>query len=293
MSGYGVLAVLALMQEGSAPTLLDDPPPELYRPVESPSVPLLTSESPFPRVISVVDLDDWRTAEDLRSLREWAGDVFFGLPLILPQLLLEEFIPRGLAVGPTTFLYKTSSDSRTLPLIVFDQILFHEAEFLAQAQSLGDSGAAGDPLLRGQRHVLRGSLRSGFRATYALPTMSMDQIAQTAAEEGLWGYLLAPAAGGAILFLKGVDQKFSVDDVVKARIQLTSGRQWARSVRSPDGLPAINCELKFANFPVALIVSFEMSDHGMVPQFIGLGTSLDVVEELLSRDENRALRPNQ
>ena len=105
--------------------------------------------------------------------------------------------------------------------------------------------------------------------------------------------LLVPAAGGALLFLKGVGQQFSIDHVLRARIQLTSGRQWERAVRSPDGLPAFNCELKLANFPIALIVSFEMSDHGMIPQFIGLGTSLDVVEDLLGREENTRLRPNQ
>jgi hypothetical protein len=122
--------------------------------------------------------------------------------------------------------------------------------------------------------------------------MSMDVLLETAADQGVWGYLLAPAAGGTLLFLKGVDQKISIDDVVKARIQVTSGRQWVRAAHSPDGLPAFNCELKVAHVPVALIVSFEMSDHRMIPQFIGLGTSLDVVEDLLGREENRELRPN-
>jgi len=293
MSGYAVLAVLALIQEGSAPTLLDDPPPAFERDHESPSVPNLTSESAFPRMYPVVDLDAWREAEDLRSLREWAGEVFFGLPLLVPQMLLEEFIPRGLAIGPTTFLYRTAKDSRSLPLVVFDQTLFHEAEFLAQAQARSDSLAYDQSLTHSERQVLRRSLMSGFRATYALPSMSMDLILETVAEQGIWGYLLAPAAGGTLLFLKGVDQKFSIDDVVKARIQVTSGRQWTRALHSPEGLPAFNCELKLGNLPLALIVSFEMSDHGMTPQFIGVGTSLDVVEDLVSREENRGLRPNQ
>src|SRR5579859_33622 len=243
-------------------------------PVEARSSLPPIGESDFPRLLSVLDLEGWRRADELRYYRERAGDVFFGIPLLIPQLLIEECVPRGLAIGPTTFLYRTSKDSKSMPLVVFDQALFHEAEFLAQVQSEGNALAYSENLSHSQRHVLRRSLMSGFRATYSLPSMSLDHIREAAAEQGIWGYLLAPAAGGTLLFLKGVDQKFSIEDVVKARIQLSSGRQWLRGDRSPTGLPAMSLELKFADLPVALIVSFEMSNHGMLPQFIGLGSSL-------------------
>lgn len=248
------------------------------------------AESDFPRLMSVLDLDAWRAKDEVRSLREWAGDAFFGVPMIVPQLILEEFIPRGVAVGPLTFLYR--KDSKSMPLVVFDQALFHEAEFLAQVQAQGDGLAYEDMLTRSQRNVLRRSLMAGFRATYALPSVSMDLIMETAAEQGVWAYLVAPAAAGALLYLKGVDQKLSIAGTVKGRIQLASGRDWTRAAGSADEVPVFSCEIKVRDVPLALIVCVEMSGRGLQPQFIGLGTSLDVVEDLLGREENRTRRPD-
>jgi len=281
-----------LFQDEDAPEFRLPPPLTRVSVEERRTLPTI-AESEFPRLMSVIDIQEWREKDSLRFLRERAGDTLFGIPLLVPQLLLEEFIPRGLAVGPNTYLYRDSKDSRSMPLVVFDQAVFHESEFLAQVQARGDAPAYADTLTQSQRHVLRRALGSGFRATYALPSMSLDLILDTASEQGFWGYVLLPAAGSALLFLKGVDQRFSIDDVIKARIQVTSGRQWMHAVHSTDGSPALNCELKVANFPVALIVSFEMSDRGMTPQFVGIGTSLDVVQDLLGREENRGLRPNQ
>ena len=285
--------ILPVLFQDDDPTEFRLPPPLTRVSVESKRALPTMAESEFPRLMSVIDLQEWREKDSLLFLRERAGDAFFGIPLVIPQLIMEEFIPRGIAVGPNTFLYRDSKDSHSMPLIVFDQAVFHESEFLANVQSRGWDVAYGETLTQSQRHVLRRSLMSGFRATYALPSMSLDLILDTAAEQGFWGYVLAPAAGSALLFLKGIDQKFSIDDVIKARIQVTSGRQWMHAVRSADGLPALNCELKIADFPLALIVSFEMSDRGMTPQFIGIGTSLDVVQDLLGREENRRLRPNE
>jgi len=292
---YGIPVLPALFQDDPA----QDAPSmdqQLYRRADQPPTPAppLGAMPEFPKLLSALDIDAWREKDYLTSLKEWAGEAFFGLPLLVPQLLLEEFIPNGVTVGPTAVLYKNNSkDSKSMPFVVFDQALFHEAQFLAQVQAAGDNTAYGDRLTRSQRNVLRRSLMTGFRASYALPSMSMDLIMETAAEQGLWAYLVAPVAGGALLFLKGIDQKISIDDVLKARLQVTSGRQWLHAVHSTDGLPVLSAEMRVADLPVAIIVSFEMSDRGMVPQFIGLGTSLDVVEDLLGREENRNLRPNQ
>lgn len=286
------------------PLFEDDDPPEQDEPLwlEAP-LPLLVGkrwvddsgvptleESSFPKFLSVVNLDEWRRQDELRRIREVAGDLTFGIPLLVPQLLLEEFIPHGVPVGPTTFLYRTSKDSKSLPLVVFDQALFHHEEFLAHVQAAG-AGGPRDSVASAERHVLRRALMSGFRASYALPNMSMDLIMQTAADQGVWGYLIVPAAGGALLYLKGLDQKFVVDDFLKARVIVTSGRQWIRSTRSADGLPVAACELKFFDLPVSVIFSMEMSSKGASPLFIGLGTSLDAVEDLLGREQTRDRRP--
>jgi len=297
---YGNPVLPSVFEEQEPQERQDDAAPEFLLPLPMPPRSVGTSrelpsiaESDFPKLLSVFDFQDWRDKDQLRLVRQFAGDALFGVPLLIPQLLMEELIPRGLAIGPTTFLYKDSKDSRTMPLVVFDQTLFHEGEFLAQAQSENDGLANSANLTSTQRHVLRRSLMNGFRATYALPSMSMDLILETAAEQGIWGYLLAPAAGGALLFFKCIDQRISIKDVVKARIQLSSGRQWLRASHSEEGLPALDCELKFANFPIGVIVSFEMTNHGMTTQFVGIGTSLDVVHNLLSVEEMRTQRPNE
>jgi hypothetical protein len=258
-----------------SPTRQEPPPPSRPSPVEEPA---------FPKGVSALDIQAWREEDDLRRIREWAGDALFGLPLFVPQLVLESLLPRGIAVGPTTFLYRTSSAPPSLALVVFDQILFHEAQFLAQAQAYASDGIYAEGLQHGQRRVLRQSLMSGFRATYAMPRLTMDLILQTAEEQGVLGYVLAPPIAGALLYMKGLDQKVQVGGDIRVHFKLASGSQWVHGVHSDLGDPAMSFELRFCDFPVGILASFEVSSRGMTPAFIGLGTSLDAVEELLSRE---------
>jgi len=269
--------------EPGAPT-----PPRLEAPPRSAK----SSESPFPKLMSALDLEGWRDKDALTKLKEWAGDAFFGLPLLVPQIVLEEFLPRGVEVGPTTFLYRTSPAQKPLSFVVFDQAIFHEAEFFEQVQSHGADGPYyGESLSRSQRMILRRSLMTGFRASYALPSMSTDMILEATAEQGALAYLLAPPALGALVYLKGVDQKFSYESVLKGRVVLASGRDWVRSSRASDGVPTISVELRFFELPVGLVGVFEMSEQGMAPLFVGLGTSLDVVTDLIAREEGKEFRP--
>jgi hypothetical protein len=287
MSGLVAVALMVLGQEGKGPTLYDDPPPILL-PQSDPLPPNPPPGSVFPEFLMVVDVDRWRENDQLTSLKEQAGNLFFGVPLIIPQLALEEFLPRGLAVGPSTYLYRTPKDSRSLSFVIFDQAIFHEEEFVEQAQARAALGpSAPESLSRSQSNVLRRSLMTGFRACYTLPNMSLDTIAETVEEQGVWGYLVAPAAGGALLYLKGFDQRFSIEDVVQARIKVSSLRQWTRGFRSEQGVPALSCEIRIGHLPLAVIFSVEMTDRGPISQFAGLGTTLDVVEDLLGREESR------
>jgi hypothetical protein len=257
--------------------------------------PFVLEESSFPPLMTTLDLDSWRKQDDLRRVREWASDTTLRIPLLIPQLLLEEFLPRGVAVGPTTMLYRTSPSSSSLSLVVLDQALFHEAEFLERLQAEGaDNAYYADTLNRGQRLVLRRSLMNGFRATYSLPSMTLNMILETTAEQGALGYVLTPTATGALVYLKGLDQKFVIDGgTVKGRLVLASGRDWIRATRQEDGLPAFSLELQLFELPLSVITSCEASRHGLAPAFIGLGTSLDVVEDLLGREENRRRRPGE
>src|SRR5436190_5925564 len=248
-------------------------------------------ESAFPRGVGAPEIEAWRREDELRQIREWASSATLAAPLLVPQLLLESFLPRGLAVGPTTFLYKTESPSSSLPLVVFDQVLFHEAQFVAQAREYSDA-AYTEEFQRGQRRVLRRSLMSGFRANYAMPRMSIDQIFQTADEQGVVGYILLPPVAGALLYLKGIDQKLKLDDDVRVRFRLASGQDALRGLHSQNGNPAFSVELRLCDFPVGIIASFDVSQRGMIPSFVGIGTTLDVVEELLSREASSRLPPD-
>lgn len=244
------------------------------------------AEPSFPRAITGIDVQRWREEDDLRRVREWISDGTLGLPMFVPQLLMEALIPRGIAVGPTTFLYRTTPGSASLALIVFDQILFHEAEFLAsaQAQSADESGTPED-LTRNQRRLFRRAFMGGFRATYAMPGLTMDLVLQTAEDHGALGYLLAPPIGGAVLYFKGLDQKVRLHEDVKLRFKVAAGREWIEGIRSDDGTPVVSFELRFCDFPIGLIGSFDITSRGMIPEFLGIGTSLDAVEELLGREE--------
>jgi hypothetical protein len=273
----------------------DEPPPlDVHRPQDLPVSPrdAVPSERPWGKGLTALDLQAWREEDDLRIIREWAGDALLGLPLLLPQLILEEALPRGLKVGPTTYLYRTSSGSSSLVLVVLDQMLFHEAEFLSRVHELSEDRWGGDDLTRGQRRVMRRSLAMGLRASYAVPGVTLGTVFQTAADHGPAGLLLIPPLGAAVLFLKGIDQKLDLEEGVHVRFKVASGREWVRGAWSDSGVPTLSVELKFFDLPVGILGSFDLSRHGMVPAFIGVGTTLDVVEELLGREADRDRRPN-
>jgi len=263
------------------------PPPPLP-PRKAPPV----AESEYPSLLKTIDFDAWRREDDMRQLRELASDATFRIPLLIPQLFLEELLPRGLAVGPTTFLYRNSNSSSSMSLIVLDQALFHEMEFLERLRAAGEDNATySDSLSREQRVVLRRSLMNGFRATYSLPSMTLSLVLETTAEQGALGYVLAPAAAGALVYLKGLDQKVSIGKDIKARIVLASGRDWVRALNHEDAIPTLSVEVQLFRLPVSLIASMEASRQGMASAFVGVGTSLDVVEDLLGREENARRRP--
>ncbi len=260
-----------------------DPPPGIQTPA---------SDSTFPRGVGAPEIEAWRQEDELRRVREWASDATLGVPLLVPQLILESFLPRGLAVGPTTFLYKTSSPSNSLPLVVFDQVLFHEAEFFSQARFASDAAYAEQYFQSGQRRILRRSLTGGFRASYAIPRMSFDQMIETADEQGVVGYALLPPAAALLLYLKGLDQRMRLDDDIRVRFKLASGQNVFRGMHSENGNPCFSVELRLCDLPVGIIASFDISDRGMTPAFVGLGTTLDAVEELLSREASSRLPPD-
>lgn len=260
---------------------------------DRPAVPArLPSEPAAPEYswgkgLNALDLRAWQQEDDLRAIREWAGDALLGLPILVPQLILEAALPRGFKVGPTTYLYKTESASSSLVLVVLDQMLFHEAEFLSRVHELSEDRWGGDDLSRGQRRVMRRAFMTGFRATYAIPGMTLGNVLQTAADHGPAGILLVPPLGAAVLFFKGLDQKIDLDEVVHVRFKLASGREWARGAWSDKGVPTFSFDLKFGSLPIGILGSFDLSSRGMVPGFIGIGTTLDTVEDLLGREAHR------
>lgn len=247
------------------------------------------SAEEFPRAISALEIQAWREEQELLRIRRFASDATLGLPLIVPQFALESLLPRGIPVGPSTFLYRTSSSS--LPLVVLDQVLFHEAQFLANIQMGDDDPALSNAFTRGQKRLLRKSFFSGFRATYAVPGMTLDQVLDVASEQGILGYVVAPPLAGAVLYFKGVDQRIRPHDDLKLRIKLAGGDDWIKGARDEGGTPALSIELRLFDLPVGIISSFDISSRDMIPQFLGIGTSLDAVEDLLSREE--ALRNSE
>src|SRR5262245_57733469 len=81
----------------------DDPPPDAFRlgdvpprPSPAPAQDPPSSVPAWGQGLGAPDLQAWQHEDDLRFIREWAGDALLGLPLLAPQLILESVLPRGL-----------------------------------------------------------------------------------------------------------------------------------------------------------------------------------------------------
>jgi hypothetical protein len=271
---------------GEAP-LLGDPRPQDGRLPLPPSPPAREppwEERPWGQGLSAEDLRAWRQEDDLRVLHQWAGNALLGLPLLVPQLAVESFLPRGIQVGPTTYLYRTSPGSSGLAVIVLDQMIFHEAELMIRVREMEADRWVPSDLTGGQSHVLRRSFMTGMRATYGMPGLSVSQALQTAADMGTAGLLLAPPAVAGLLYVKGLDQKFEIDDGLSVRFKVSPPRHWADAVSSKCCLQVLSFDVRLPGLPVGLLGGLELSTRGMGTSFVGLGTSLGAVEDLLGRE---------
>jgi hypothetical protein len=271
------------------------PPGELH-PQETPRNPARlpaessSSEREWGRGLTALDLRAWQHEDDLRVIREWAGETLFGLPLLLPQLTLEAFVPRGIRVGPTTYLYRTSPASPSMTVVVIDQMLFHEAEFFARVQEKFDDHWVPDDLTRGQRNLFRRSFMRGLRASYDLPGLDLPLVVRTVSDQGAVGLLLVPSIGGALLYFKGLDQKFDVEDTLRFRVKLACAQDWVEAVDSKMRMRLLSFDIRVAGVPLGIVGTLELSRRGMEPAFIGIGTSLSAVDDVLGREARRGWR---
>jgi hypothetical protein len=270
-------------QDGRLP-----PPPSSPAPAPAREPP--SEERPWGQGLTAEDLRAWRQADDLRVLHQWAGDALLGLPLLVPQLVIESFLPRGIQVGPTTYLYRTSPGSSGLAVIVLDQMMFHEAELMIRVREMEEDRWVPGDLTGAQPHVLRRSVMTGVRATYGMPGLSMSLALQTASDMGTAGLLLAPPAVAGLLYLKGLDQRFEIDDGLSVRVKASAPRHWADAVDSKCCLQVLSFDIRLPGLPVGLLGGLELSTRGMGASFVGLGTSLGAVEEVLGREAHATRR---
>jgi hypothetical protein len=55
-------------------------------------------------------------------------------------------------------------------------------------------------------------------------------------------------------------------------------------------MPMLSFEVRVAGLPLGILGTIELSRRGLDPAFIGLGTSLSAVDEVLSREARRDWR---
>jgi hypothetical protein len=53
------------------------------------------ADAAFPRGITALDLRRWQEEDERRRIREWLSEGTLGLPMLLPQIALEAFLPRA------------------------------------------------------------------------------------------------------------------------------------------------------------------------------------------------------
>jgi hypothetical protein len=79
---------------------------------------------------------------------------------------------------------------------------------------------------------------------------------------------------------------------LKGRLVLESGRDWQKALKASEGIRTLGVELRVFELPVALEGVFDTSKQGVVPLFVGLGSSLAAVTDLISREQAREFRPD-
>lgn len=92
-------------------------------------------------------------------------------------------------------------------------------------------------------------------------------------------YVLVPPLMGAYFWWRGLDKKISIGDTM-LRIYFEPIRDWAD--RDSDMVAGASLEWRLKSFPIGLIVTAGHYDSGMEIDFIGIGTSTEIVRRVLN-----------
>lgn len=139
-----------------------------------------------------------------------------------------------------------------------------------------------------QRKVFWDALRRTYLSRYKI--QAEEKIKDDAWYFDRWSgadYVVLPPLLGAYLYYRGLDKKFSIGGT-RLTISIEPVSEWAR--RSRDVSAAASVEWSMKQWPVGVIVSAGLHDGRYGLDFVGIGTSIGAVRQVLEEEARLAER---
>ena len=152
----------------------------------------------------------------------------------------------------------------------------------------GTEAADLNDLAMDQRKVFWDALRRTYLARYKV--QAEEKIKDDAWYFDRWSgadFAILPPLLGAYVFYRGLDKKFSVGPS-RVTVSVEPVSEWVR--RSHDISSVVAMEWAMKGWPLGVIVSAGLHDGRYGLDFIGVGTSIGTVRQLLEEETNLANR---
>jgi hypothetical protein len=152
----------------------------------------------------------------------------------------------------------------------------------------GTEGADLNALALDQRKVFWDALRRTYLARYKV--QAEEKIKEDAWYFDRWSgadFAVLPPLLGAYVYYRGLDKKFSVAGS-QVTVSIEPVSEWARRKKDISAVAAMEWSMK--GWPLGVIVSTGLHDGRYGLDFVGVGTSIGTVRQVLEEETNLAQR---
>jgi hypothetical protein len=249
----------------------------------------------FPRLSDEIEaMGGW--PPDDTAERRLAG--FFRVTLVIPNLLVEGaaalFLPDRIVVNDVTLFQQGAAEGDFAALFT-RHFLRRESSFLS---NLATSGAVvfdphlGREDLDGERFnalqvkILADSFKRAYRDRFHVPALDADQVA-AALSSGTWVDRLVIPAGLSLYTARfGVDRKWTFGEPeVRVHVHLERATRVYRSLTRDAHHMIGSLSIYFGDFPIGVLVSTDGNAGRAEIGFLGIGTDLGTVFDVLAGRE--------
>lgn len=272
-----------------------DPPTPIPWP-EVPPLEVLYDGFPLPTTMSLYEPFDYHLPPDNSNIVTDIGDL-----LLLPPELILDLLVGGVdklfgvrdstsSVTARLFSFKTQPARPHLFSTLMDNLVkremryfagFGDSRYYTPEVEMGIDQIEPDDLMDDQYKILWDVGKNTYLSKYRLKSDTIKEEAFYFTDWQGVDFVVLPPLVGAYLYYRGLEKKFSFWGT-ELKVDIEPMQRW---FGNDDLMVGAGIEWAPKDCPIKLIVAIGLEDGDTELQFIGVGTSIGTIKQLLFRNE--------